>query len=83
MDQHGEPAAALDQCADRTALQPNQEITLPMSGNSAIIDLKWAVADQRLRSDMSPRLGPRPCPRHPQGPASAQATDQIPLQRTA
>lgn len=65
------------------ALQTNQKITLPMARNGAIGDLRWPLADQRLRGDMGPRLLPGSRPRDPQRPAPAQAADQLPFERTA
>jgi hypothetical protein len=69
--------------ADRAALQPNQKITLPMTWHGVIGDFRWALADQRFRRDMSPRLCSGPRSRYSQRPASAQAADQIPFERTA
>jgi hypothetical protein len=69
--------------ADRAALQPDQKITLPMPWHRAISDLRRTLADQRFRRDMSPGFQPGPRPRHPQRPTPAQATDQLPLERTA
>jgi hypothetical protein len=83
VDQHREPTVALDQRADRAALQTNQKIPLPMTWYGAISDLGWTLADQRLRGDMGPRLLPGPRPRHPQRPTPAQAADQLPFERTA
>ena len=52
-----------------------------MPGYGAVLDLGRSLADQDLRGDMSPRLLTRPCPRHTQCPAGAQAGDQIPFER--
>jgi hypothetical protein len=54
-----------------------------MPGNGAIGDLRWPLADQRLRGDMGPRLLPGSRPRDPQRLAPAQAGDQLPFERTA
>jgi NADPH:quinone reductase-like Zn-dependent oxidoreductase len=70
----GESAAAFDQRADRAALQTDEQITVPMSGHSAIGDPRWPLADQRLRGDMGSGFLRGSRPRHPgtPGPGSGR-----------
>jgi hypothetical protein len=78
--QHGEPRCALDQGADRRALQPDDQITFRVAGNGAIFSLRRPVGDRDVSGDEAvPRL-PRPHPRHPQRPPGPQARGQLTLQ---
>ena len=56
VNQDREPCRPVDDSADRRALEPDQEITLPMTGNSTVIGLGRAFADERLGGDVGPRL---------------------------
>jgi hypothetical protein len=46
MKEHREPGGALDQRADRGALKPENQITLPVSGHRPVLGLGRALADQ-------------------------------------
>ena len=48
MQQHREARRALDQGADRGAVQPEDQITLPMPGNRAVLGFGRALGDHEL-----------------------------------
>src|SRR3984885_2023508 len=76
MQQHREPGRALDQSADRRAPQPQDQVSLPVSGNGTVLGLGRALADQDLIGDEvlpAPRAGSW----DPQRPAGTQAGRQL------
>ena len=51
VQQHREPGGALDKRPDRRALEPQDQIALPMAGNSPIVGLGRPLADHHRRGD--------------------------------
>jgi hypothetical protein len=58
VNEHREPSRALDQSADRRALESDDEVAFPMPGHVAVIGFGRALADQDLRGDVRPCLLP-------------------------
>ena len=83
VDQHREPGGALDQRADRGALEPDEQVAFPVPGNGPVLGLGGPFADQHLGRDVRPRLLPGAGSGHPQRPPGAQARDQLALERAA
>ena len=83
VDQHREPGRALDQRADRGALQADEQVAFPVPGDGSVLGLGGPFADHHLGRDVRPGLLAGPGPRDPQRPPGAQAGDQLALQRAA
>jgi hypothetical protein len=83
VDQHREPGCPLNQRADRGPLQPDDQVSLPVTGDRAVIGLGGPLADHHLGRDMCPGLPFRPGAGNPERTAGAQAGDQITLERAA
>src|SRR5512135_77235 len=81
MYQERGPAAALDERADRGPARSDDQIALPMPRDRTIGGFGRALAEDDIRGDMPLRLVPRSGSRFPQRPATAQARDQLTLER--
>jgi hypothetical protein len=51
VQEHCEPGAAFHQGADRRAVQAEDEVAFPMTGNGPVLDLRGPFADHDLVSD--------------------------------
>jgi hypothetical protein len=77
VNQHREPGRAIDQRADRGALESDDEVAFPVPRHGTVVGFGRTLADQDVRSDMCPGFLPGPGARDPQGPAGAQAGDEF------
>ena len=80
VQEHGEPGRPLDQGADGGAVEPDDEVALPVAGHGPVFGLRRPLADHDLGSDklLAPSRGP--CPGDTQRPAGAQAGHQLTAQ---
>ena len=83
VDQHREPGGALDEGADRRALQPDDEIAFPVPGHGTVLGFGRAFADHHLGRDVAPRPSAGSGSWHPQCPPGAQAGHELALERSA
>ena len=74
---------ALDQRADRGALEPDEQVAFPVAGHGPVVGLGGPFADHHLGRDVRPGLLAGPGPGNPQRPSGAQARDQLALERAA
>ena len=77
------PGGALDQGADRGAVQPDDQIAFPVPGHGPVFRLGRPLADHDLGGDEALPPSPGPGPRDPQRPAGAQARGELAAQRPA
>ena len=82
VQQHREPGGALDERADRRAVETDDEVALPVAGHRSIVGLGGSLADHHLRADelLAPPRGARPG--DAQRPPGAQTGDQLAAQRS-
>src|ERR1035437_1208632 len=82
VQKHRKPGGALDECPDRGAIEPQDEIALPVTRDSAILDLGRAFTDHDLRSDelLAARSGS--LPRHAQRSSGAKTRRQFAAEST-
>src|ERR671921_655869 len=82
MQQHREPACALDQGANRRAAKTQDEVSFPMTWYRPIGRLSRTLADHDLRRDKTLTAPADACPRHPQHPSGSQAGREFATQRS-
>src|SRR6266542_272595 len=83
MQQHREAGAALDERPDRRAVEPEDQIALPVAGDGPVVGLGRPLADHHLGADelLAARLRARP--RHPQRAPGPQTGDELTLERAS
>src|ERR1019366_8902371 len=80
VEEDREPGGAFNQRADRRAVQAEDEIAFPMTGNRSIRDLRRPLADHDLGGDeVLAAAGANS--RNAKGAAGAQTRGQVPSQR--
>ena len=77
VQQHREPGGALDERADRGAVEPDDEVAFPVAGHGPVVGLGGPLADQDLGGDERSCRAPGARPRHPQRAPGAQAGDEL------
>src|SRR5215207_3735151 len=83
VQQHGEARGALHERADRRAAEAEDEVSFPVTGNSAISRLRRTLADHDLGPDKALAPPARARPRDPQRSAATQAGGQLASQPAA
>src|SRR5438445_1784423 len=83
VQQHREPAAALDERADRGAAEADDEVALPVPGHRAVLSLGRTLTDEDLAGHEVLAAAAGAGARHPQRPARAQACGELAPQSTA
>ena len=83
VQQHGEAAGALDQGADRRAVDADDQVALPVARDGAIGGLGGPLADHHLLADEALAALADAGPGDAQRPAGAQARGQLAGQRAA
>jgi len=81
VQEHGEPGRAFDQRADRRAAETENEVSLPMTRDSPVADLRRAVADHQGIGDEGLTPAARRFSGQPEGAAGAQAGRKLSPQR--
>ena len=51
MQQHGEPGGPFDEGADGGAVETEDEVALPLAGNSPVVGFGWPLAYEDLVAD--------------------------------
>ena len=51
MDQERESRGSLHECANRGAVEANNQVAFPVPWNGSVLDLSWTFADHDLRTD--------------------------------
>ncbi len=83
MHQHGAPAAAFDEGADRRPAGADDQVALPVTGYGPVIGFGRTLGQDDISGDVPLRLVSRTGPRPPQRLTGAQAGDQLTLERAA
>jgi len=71
------PAGALDERADRGAVQPDDQVALPMAGHGPVVGLGGPLAENDVGADVSTGRVGRAGARHPQRSSGTQTRDQL------
>lgn len=79
VDQYRVAGGALDQRGHGRTLQPDDQVTFPVPGDLAVLDLRGTLLKHRLRSHVRPGLLAGSRSRRPFGPASAQVPGLLAL----
>ena len=79
----GEPGGALDEGPDPGAVQAEDEVAFPVSGNCAVVDLGGPLAEHDLGADELLAAPAGADPRHAQRSPGAQVRDQFTAQSAA
>lgn len=82
MQQHREPRRPLNKSADDGAVEPENQVALPVPWHRAVLRLGRALADEDLGGDERLASSTAPRSRHAQRPACPQALRQLTLQRS-
>jgi hypothetical protein len=83
MQQHGEPGVAFDECANRQAVESQDEVAFPVPRHGPVGGLSGPGTDHHLGADelLAPPVGASPW--DAQRPAGAQARCEFTAQRAA
>jgi transcriptional regulator with XRE-family HTH domain len=83
VQEHGEPRCTLDKYADRGAVQTEDQVSFPVSGNGAVVNLSGPFTDNDLWADELLASAPGPSPRHAECSSGARARCELTAQRAA
>src|SRR5437763_6770013 len=80
VEQHREAGGALDERPDRRAVEPQDQVALPVAGDGPLVGLGRPLTDHYLGADelLAARLRART--RHPQRPPGPQTADELALE---
>jgi hypothetical protein len=71
VQEHGEPGRALDECADRRAVEPDDQVAFPVPRDGAVLNLLGSLADHDLVCDVGLLAPLGPSSRDAQGATRA------------
>lgn len=77
MHQHREPNSALYQYSHSGAVEPDDQVYLPMAGHGPVFDFGGTLADHDILADVRLRFGLHSGARHAQRPSGTQVSHQL------
>src|ERR1700682_6276490 len=83
MQDHGESGGPFDEGADGGAVKPDDEIALPVAGDSPVVRFGWPLTDEDLVADKALPMSAGAGPRDAECTTGAQASGELSTQSTS